>query len=153
MAQGIGIRSRLAVWAALVAAAVATAGCRQMIDGFGKTPEVKAVERVEFVLDTIQSFGGTTTDQLQTAICRWYNDKYHLTDGGELSYAMDQFEDWQKKAGIYPRLSSYEIVESRLEEEGSTTVLVLAKINGGYRWMRVPENATIAWAASEEEGG
>lgn len=137
----------------LGALALLAAGCQQLIDGFGKTPEDKAVERVEFILDTIQSFGGTTTDQLQTAICRWYSDKYHLSDGGELSFAMDKFEDWQKEAGIYPRLQSWEIVESRLEEEGATTVLVLAKLNGGYRWMRVPENATISWAVSEEAGG
>ncbi len=139
-------------WLAIAALALVAGGCRQMIDGFGKKPEDKAVERVEFILGTIQKLGGTTTTDLQIAICRWYNDKIHLSDGGDLNFALDSFEEWQRAGGIYPRLQSYEIVEARLEEEGSTTVLVLAKINGGYRWLRVPENATIAWASSEEPG-
>jgi hypothetical protein len=143
---------RLRRAAVLGAFALLWTGCDQLIDGFGKKPEDKVAERVDFILTTIKDLGGSTTDQLQVAICRWYADKYHLTDGSELAYAMDQFEDWQKRAGIYPRLREYEIVEIRPEEESPNVYLVLTKINGGYHWMRVPQNGQIDWADEGEEG-
>lgn len=141
-------RKRSGALAALAALALLTAGCEELVN-FGKSPQDLTRERVEFILETVRTQGGTSSDDLQAAICRWWNDKIYLKDLGELERAMDGFEAWQREGGIYPRLQKWEIVEIRPEEEGSTTMLVLTKINGGYRWMIVPKGATISWAPSE----
>lgn len=151
---GEGMRERgrdrrgIAALAAVAALALLAGGCEELVN-FGKSPQDLTRERVEFILETIRTQGGTSSDDLQAAICRWWNDKIYLKDLGELERAMDGFEAWQREAGIYPRLQKWEIVEIRPEEEGSTTMLVLTKINGGYRWMIVPKGATISWAPSE----
>jgi len=134
--------------ALLATLSLALAGCDDLVN-LGKSKEDLVRERVDFILSAVQSVGGTTSDQLQMAICRWYNDKIQIKDLGEMEWALDHFETWQREAGIYPRLQSYEILEIRPEEEGSDTMLVLTKINGGYRWMIVPPKASISWAKSE----
>ena len=132
---------------------VVAGGCQQLIDGFGKKPEDKVAERVEKILIGARDFGGTNADQLQEAMCLWYADKIYLRDQDDLVRALDGFEDWQKQAGIYPRLETFEIVEVQPEAEGSENYLVLTKINGTFRWMRVPPNAPISWANEEEGAG
>lgn len=131
----------------LAALSLALAGCDELLH-LGKSKEDLVRERVDTILSAVQAVGGTTSDQLQIAICRWYNDKIHISDMGEMEWALDHFETWQREAGIYPRLQSYEIVEIR-PEEGTEAMLVLVKINGGYRWMIVPPKASISWAKSE----
>jgi hypothetical protein len=134
----------------LSAALVALAGCQQLIDGFGKTDADRARERVEFVLATVKDHGGSASDQFQAGVCRWYNDKIFIKDIGELGVALEGFEDWQRRGDIFPRLESFSIERVQPEEEGSSVYLVLTKINGGYRWLRVPPAAAIDWATSEE---
>jgi len=128
--------------------AFSLAGCDDLVN-LGKSREDLVRERVDTILTAVQQTGGTSSDQLQMAICRWYNDKIHINDLGEMEWALDHFEEWQREAGIYPRLQSYEILEIRPEEEGSDTMLVLTKINGGYRWLVVPPKAMISWAKGE----
>lgn len=144
----MGNRTKLSSIAGFALVVLSLAACDDLVN-LGKSQEDLVRERVDFILSAIQKTGGTTSDQLQIAICRWYNDKIHLSDMGEMEWALDHFEEWQQEAGIYPRLQSYEIVEIRPEEEGSDTMLVLTKINGGYRWMVVPPKASIAWAKGE----
>lgn len=134
--------------AAVAAAALTLAGCDELLN-FGKSKEDLARERVEFILSTAKRVGGTTSDELQKAICRWWNDKIYISNLGEFDMAMEQFEDWQREAGMYPRPESYEILEFRQEAEGSDTMLVLVKINGGYHWMVVPPKQKISWAKGE----
>ncbi len=141
-------RRRLAAMALIATVSLALAGCEDLVN-LAKSKEELARERVEFILSTAKRAGGTTSDELQKAICLWWNDKIYIGDLGEFEQAMEGFEAWQQEAGIYPKPRSYEILEIRPEQEGSSTMLVLTKINGSFRWLVVPPKDTISWAEAE----
>jgi hypothetical protein len=131
----------------LLTLALAAAGCAKLISTEG-TPEA-ARHRVSFVLQTIKDHGSSTDKELQTAICRWDQDKVVLSDRDELGLASDAFDLWRQKGNIYPTLATYEVAD-KVEEKGPSdpdkTFYVQAKVDGTWHWVRVPMNSRISWA-------
>ncbi|HEV7518789.1 MAG TPA: hypothetical protein VGR07_21025, partial [Thermoanaerobaculia bacterium] len=131
----------------LLALTLLAAGCAKLISTEG-TPD-SAKHRVSFILQMIKEHGSSTSKELQTAICRWDQDKVVLSDRDELGLASDAFDLWRQKGNIYPTLETYEIAD-KVEEKGASdpdkTFYVQAKIDGTWHWVRVPMNARITWA-------
>jgi hypothetical protein len=133
-----------------VLALVAT-GCEKIQSQFREDPAELAKKRVSFILQTIKDAGAGTSTELQTAICRWEQDKGIISDRDVLSAASDAFDAWRQHANIYPTLATFEIgekAEGPAASDPADTYYVQAKIDGAWHWLRVPPGGRISWADS-----
>jgi hypothetical protein len=150
MARPRGLGLTLLSLLSLALLALTATGCEKLIATEGTADSAK--HRVAFILQTIKDHGSSTSKELQTAICRWDQDKVVISDRDELGLASDAFDLWRQKADIYPTLSSYEIAD-KVEEKGPSdpekTFYVQAKVDGTWHWVRVPLHARISWADSK----
>ncbi len=122
-------------------------GCARLLSSEGT--ESAAKTRVRFILQTIKDHGTGTDTALQTAVCRWRNDKVFIAVPGEQAEAADAFDNWRQQGGIYPTLQTFEVaekVQERHEADPEGTYYVSATINGVARLLRVPPKAQIGWA-------
>ena len=136
----------LRLLSSLVLLALVTLSCDKL--GLGGDPAAHAKNRVDFVLQTIRDHGAGTSRELQTAICRWEKDVVLIQDESELGGASDAFDRWRQQAGIYPTLASYELADEVRyadDDDPENTFYVQAKIDGNWRWIRVPHQARISW--------
>jgi hypothetical protein len=126
---------------------VALAGCARLFTTEGT--ESAAKTRVRFILQTIHDHGSGTDVNLQTAMCRWYNDKIYVSDVSTQAEAADAFDKWRQQGGIYPDLQTFEVEEKAQDKHDADpegTWYVAARINGLSRLLRVPPRAQITWA-------
>lgn len=126
-----------------------TLGACGLIEGAVKSSAIKSQtkNRVETILTGIKEQGGGTGTKIQTAICMWWADKMVISDLRELGDAQDAFERWQKEAGIYPRISSFEVGDVEvLENTDVPTAIVSGTINGKAFKMKVPKRGRVSWA-------
>jgi hypothetical protein len=126
---------------------VALAGCARLFTTEGT--EAAAKTRVKFILQTIHDHGSGTDTALQTAICRWYNDKIFISEASTQQDASDGFDNWRRQGGIYPDLQTFEVEEKAQEKHDADpdgTWYVTARINGLSRLIRVPSKGSLAWA-------
>jgi hypothetical protein len=127
--------------------AVALAGCAKLVSTEGT--ESAAKTRVRFILQTIKDHGSGTDTAIQTAICRWRNDKIFISDSAEQAEAADAFDAWRHQGGIYPTLQAFAVdekVQERRDTDPEGTFYVAATIDGVPRRLRVPAKAQISWA-------
>ncbi|HYL05092.1 MAG TPA: hypothetical protein VE075_03580 [Thermoanaerobaculia bacterium] len=139
-------RARWRVLACLILS-LGLAGCAKLFSSEGT--ESAAKTRVRFILQTIKEHGTGTDTALQTAVCRWRNDKVFIALPGEQAEAVEAFDAWRQQGGIYPDLQTFEVaeqVQERHDADPEGTYYVTATINGVSRLLRVPPKAQIAWA-------
>ncbi|HVR08071.1 MAG TPA: hypothetical protein VMW75_08490 [Thermoanaerobaculia bacterium] len=126
---------------------LALAGCAKLLSSDGT--ESAAKTRVRFILQTIKDHGSGTDTALQTAVCRWRNDKVFIAMPSEQAEAVEAFDTWRQQGGIYPDLQTFEVdekVAERKQADPEGTYYVTARINGVSRLLRVPPKAQISWA-------
>jgi hypothetical protein len=126
---------------------LALAGCAKLFKTEGT--ESAAKTRVRFILQTIKDHGTGTDTVLQTAVCRWRNDKIFIAIPTEQVEASDAFDNWRQQGGIYPTIQAFEVeekVQDGHDGDPEGTYYVKATINGVSRLLRVPPRAQISWA-------
>jgi hypothetical protein len=131
----------------LVAVAATLLSCEKLAEiGLGDERQYQAKARVTFILDTVRDMGNGTQTQVQTAMCRWYNNTALIQERSTLEAASDAFDTWRIEGGMIPKLETYEIGKIENEEGPTPAVWVSVNINKkGWRWLRVPEDSTITW--------
>lgn len=131
----------------LVLAATLISGCDQLAElGLGDERQYQAKARVKFILDTVRDVGNGTQTQLQTAICRWYDNSVLISDRNTLGAASDAFDRWRVAGGMVPKLETYEMGKVETVDGPDPAVWVSVNINNsGWRWLRVPKDGSITW--------
>lgn len=132
-------------FALLAVAALALGACEVESLLLGK-PEDRVEERVLLVFDNVSKHDNTTSEEYQTAICRWWNDKLVIRDMGEFNWAYEQFDKFKREGGLAKGLT-LEIEEIYELEPGpeAREFLVRGTINRSPFELIVPEKRPMRW--------
>lgn len=132
---------RMTRFAAVVACLGLLVGCKQIQD-YDMKHQAKA--RVTTVLTGIQK--GPRTAEMQTALCRWYNDSIYINESSTASFASDMFDRWTVDGGIDHGLQTFQVTDAMIEPGAAVpTVLVSGAIDGRPFQVRVPKDQTMSW--------
>lgn len=136
----------------LVAVCLGLSACDQLKEiRFGDDPADLAKKRVTFILHTLEMNVPATGKEMQAAICRFDRDVILISDRDRLASAMDAFDQWRLDGRIYDGVSSFEIapeVGPAKPQDPPETVYLRVKVNGSWRWIRVPKGERLTWVRS-----
>lgn len=107
--------------------------------------------RVETMLKNMKPGGN-----ISTATCLWREGSLAITNTRAFTEAHEAFLAWTREKGI-ETISDYEILDAWLAEAsevyGASTVVVVARIDGRTREMRMSEGNPIEWVPWTEQTG
>lgn len=121
---------------------VGLTGCEQLMQGLSEKSVVdRAKARVQLAL--VGATNNSDPKDQQTGIIQWTNP---AQGKNHFEQAYDDFHKWLREKGLFRKVTSFEILDAEVEEEGSSTVIVTVKINERTLKIKVPKEAQMSWA-------
>jgi hypothetical protein len=102
--------------------------------------------RVEMMMNGWSKGGRTSSGDIQTAVCMWYEGSLLITDRDTLGQASVDFDIWRREKDLYRELERWEIPSIAKESDAEPRVwIVSVDIEGDPYRMRVQEYVPIEW--------
>lgn len=123
-------------------------GCGAVEDLLGGSADKKAIERVEYVFDTVSQQGRVNSKEFQTAICRFFKDKIVISESSEFEMAYDAFEEFLNDGGL---AKGFQYTIDEYEENGDG-FLFFGTANGQKYELVVPGKRAFRWRVAPKSG-
>lgn len=107
-----------------------------------ESPEGKARQRLEQLMESWKKGGTSLNDAEQAASCLWARGKIFIVDREDLKDAVDGFDKFRRVKNLYTDINSYKIADgsTRRTEDGRGTYTIFeVTINGSAHRLGVPD--------------